>query len=325
MVIVKLDGNLSFLTPNMIHDESSVLYRQYRKSWKEYPANFVLRDFPMHLDIEATSRCNLKCSFCDRQPYLDKSQIGDMDFGLFKSIIDEGRDHALWAVKLSYRGEPLLHKDIFKMISYAKKKGVIDVYFNTNATLLDKEAAQKIIDAGLDRVSISIEGTTAQEYQKMRINARFDTVFKNLKYILALKKKNNSKYPKIRIQSVEHPGFDAGKYSRFWAGYCDEVAVLTFTDMSRPPDNSCLRWACPQLWQRMTIEWDGTVFACNNDKLRLLAAGNLKDKTIYDCWHDRSVEKVRCLHRLGRFRQARSCNECPWRMGQLSKIRSAEV
>ena len=319
MAFVSINGNLNSLTATSVHDGGSGEYQRYRQCWQDYPSRFILRDFPLHLDIEATSRCNLKCVFCDRQPYLAKHQAGDMDFALYKKIIDEGARHNLWAIKLSYRGEPLLHKDIFKMASYAKKKGILDVYFNTNATLMDKDAAKKIIDSGLDRISISVEGTNADEYENLRINAKFDAVLKNIKRLVALKNKMRVDLPKIRIQSVNYPGFDAGKYRSFWADYADEVAVLNFTDMSRPADTAKAKWGCPQLWQRMTIEWDGTVFACNNDKLRLLTAGSLKNKSVYDCWHDQSIDKIRSFHSSGRFRDVRSCNECPWRMSQMKK------
>lgn len=319
MAHTRINGNLNSLTASNVHEGGNAEYRHYRQCWQDYPSRFILRDFPMHLDIEATSRCNLKCVFCDRQPYLAKDQIGDMKLALYKKIIDEGAEHKLWAIKLSYRGEPLLHKDIFRMVAYAKKKGILDVYFNTNATLMDEEAALKIIDSGLDRVSISVEGTSAFEYEKLRVNARFGTVLKNITQLGALKKKMRLEHPKIRIQSVNYPGQDIDKYRSFWADHCDEVAVLDFTDMSKSADANPVKWSCPQLWQRMTIEWDGTVFACNNDKLRKLSTGNLKNRSVYDCWHDQSINKIRDLHSLGCFREVQSCNECPWRMAQVKK------
>ena len=319
MALVRINSNLNSLTATTVHDGGSAEYQRYRRCWNDYPARFILRDFPLHLDIESTSRCNLKCVFCDRQPYLAKDQAGDMGLALYKRIIDEGAEHKLWAIKLSYRGEPLLHKDIFKMVGYAKKKGILDVYFNTNATLMDKEAAKKILDSGLDRISISVEGTSAPEYEKLRVNSKFDTVFRNIKQLFELKKKMCLSFPRIRIQSVDYPGFSADKYRSFWADYADEVAVLDFTDMSKEPDTKPCKWSCPQLWQRMTIEWDGTVFACNNDKLRKLFAGDLKNKSVYDCWHDPSINKIRSFHGQGHFRDVRSCNECPWRMAQMRR------
>lgn len=319
MVQIKPDGNFNPLGGVSVHSGKTDEYREYRRCWSEYPSNFVLRDFPMHLDIEITNRCNLRCTFCDRRPYLGKGSFGDMDMALFKKIIDEGAGHKLWALKLSYRGEPLLHKNVAEMVGYAKKKGVLDVYFNTNGMLLTEEMSKKLIDAGLDRVSISMEGTDPLAYEKMRVNAKFAVVLKNIDTLAGLRKKMKSEHPKIRIQSVEYPGFDRDEYRRFWLSHGDEVAMLDYTDMSKRVAGLTADWACPQLWQRMTIEWNGNVLPCNNDDPGRLSPGNVKDRDIYDCWHDPKVDEVRRLHRSGRSHEAGDCNGCPWRTAQIKK------
>ncbi len=79
---------------------------------------------------------------------------------MVKKIIDEGADNGLYGAKFNVRGEPLLHKEIDKIVYYAKKKGLIDVYFNANALLLNEEMCKRLIDSRLDRISISIEGYT---------------------------------------------------------------------------------------------------------------------------------------------------------------------
>lgn len=280
----------------------------------------MLRDFPMHLDIEVTSRCNLKCTFCDRQPYMKRGQFGDMDFKLYKRIIDEGRENKLWSIKLSYRGEPLLHDKVIEMISYAKESGILDIYFNTNGMLLTEEMSRRIIDAGLNRISVSVEGTKPEEYEKMRVNAKFETVLKNIDMLMALRRKLNAGHPKVRVQSVNYSGFDLEGYRSFWSGRCDEVAMLDFTDMSRRVQGLDSEWACPQLWQRMTIEWDGLVFCCNNDDLRLLSAGNVGNKTVRECWHDSKAASARELHRAGKSHKVNACDGCPWRTAQIQKL-----
>jgi len=316
---VKPDANFHSLGGVSVHDGRSEEYGEYRRCWSEYPSNFILRDFPMHLDIEITNHCNLKCTFCDRQPFLDKNKTGNMDLSLYKKIIDEGAEHRLWGVKLSYRGEPLLNKNIMEMILYAKRKGIMDVYFNTNGMLLSEEMSREIIDAGLDRISISVEGTDPDLYEKMRINAKFDTVLKNVNRLMELREKMKIGHPKIRVQSVNYSGFDIEDYRHFWLDYCDEVAMLDFTDMSTRDSGLIRDWACPQLWQRMTIEWDGTVFPCNNDDLRLISPGNVNNRTVHECWHDGMVSNVRVLHQNGRSHEIKDCDGCPWRTAQIKK------
>jgi len=303
-----------------VHDNLDKEYQQYRRSWIELPEKFIIRDFPMHLDIETTSCCNLKCTFCDKLPLLKKNQRGYIDLDLYKKIIDEGAEHKLWGVKLSYRGEPLLHKDICKMVHYAKKNGVLDVYFNTNGMLLSEEVSNELIDAGLNRISISIEGVDAASFEQKRIGAKFDVIKKNIEILLNLRSKKNVNYPKIRIQTLHVSGFNLEQYRNYWVKFCDEVAAVDYKDESKRKSGLVYDWACPQLWQRMTVEWDGTILPCNNDDLRMLSPGNVKDKTIHRCWHDDKINKIRHLHKQGLSHKIEDCNGCPWRTAQINKL-----
>lgn len=320
MVVVNPNANFYSLNGFSDPEEMSAEYQEYRKSWIEYPIALKLRDFPMHLDIEATNRCNLRCTFCDKLPYLRKDQIGDMNMNLYKKIIDEGMERKLWGVKLSYRGEPLLHKSIVEMVEYAKMKGILDIYFNTNGMLLNETMSARLIDAHLDRVSISVEGTDPVLFEKERKGAKFDVIVRNVNTLIELREKKNVKYPKVRIQTVYFPNLDLEAYRDYWLNHCDEVAAVDYKDAGCREKGIIGQWACPQLWQRMTIEWDGTVLACNNDDLRLLSVGNANEKSIYDCWHDLNVQKIRNLHKQGNSHLVAACDGCPWRTAQLMKL-----
>lgn len=323
-VTAKANQNFSSLTSSSVHDIDSPEYIEYRRCWEEYPANFVVRDFPLHLDIESTNRCNLRCTFCDKLPVMRKNQIGDMNFDLYKKIIDEGSEKGLYGVKLSYRGESLLHKKISEMVSYAKNKGIIDVYFNSNGMLLSEDMSLRLLDAGLDRISISIEGTDPISFEKERRGAKFSTIKNNIINLIELRNRKQSSCPKVRIQTVALPGLDLESYKKYWAAYCDEVAAIDYKDASaRNVNINDSDWACPQLWQRMTIEWDGTIMPCNNDDLRSLSPGNVNEKSVEDCWHAAVVEKARALHRNGQSHLLASCDGCPWRTTQLLKKSTA--
>ncbi|MHC9543661.1 MAG: radical SAM/SPASM domain-containing protein [Vulcanimicrobiota bacterium] len=317
------NANFYSLAGSSDPEEKSDAYIEYRRSWLEYPSKFFLRDYPMHLDVEATSRCNLKCTFCDKLPLLKKHQIGDMDWNLYKRIIDESSKHRLWGLKLSYRGEPLLHKKIVEMVSYAKSKGILDIYFNTNGMLLHERMSTNLINAGLDRISISIEGTDPEAFERERIGAKFKTVLKNVEKLKSLREEKGVNHPKIRIQSVLLPGLDPDFYRTFWMERCDEVSLIDYKDESVREKGLKYCWACPQLWQRMTIEWDGTILPCNNDDIRLFSPGNVNEKPILVCWHDPAVNKMREFHKIGRSHEIEDCDGCPWRTAQIKKLKNA--
>ena len=145
----KLKGEFSFLI--------------YRLKWNLSSRRVYLPQFPLHLDIELTNICNLKCSMCF-QKYM-KSNKGLMKWALYKKIIDEGAVKGLAAIKLQVRGESFLHPDLMRCIKYAKEKGIMDVQITTNGTLLDEEKSRKIIESGLDMIIFSLDSNHRISYE----------------------------------------------------------------------------------------------------------------------------------------------------------------
>ena len=314
------NANFTALSGNSIHTNREPRYLEYRRRWMENPRNLVVEDFPIHLDIEATNRCNLKCVFCDKLPYLSPNQFGDMDYGLFTRIIDEGAIWGLCSIKLSYRGEPLLHPRLPDMVAYAKNKGILDIYFNTNGMLLSEAKSRALIEAGLNRISISVEGTDPVAFEKARVGASFNRIKRNAETLLTLRESTGLDFPKVRIQTVTLPGIDLEEYAHYWSPYCDETAAIDFKEAEeRNKTLEAPDWACPQLWQRMTIEWDGCIMPCNNDDYRRLSPGNVSDMGVFNSWHAPMVQNARELHKQGRSHELASCNGCPWRTTQLLK------
>lgn len=318
------NANFTSIGGASVHDKTNPAYIEYRRRWTDNPPNFVVDKFPVHLDIEATNRCNLKCTFCDKLPLIPKDKFGFLDFNLFKNIIDEGKENGLCSIKLSYRGEPLLHPKIMDMVAYAKDSGLLDVYFNTNAMLLTEKKAAELIDAGLDRISISVEGIVPAQYEKERVGASFSTVINNIDTLISTKEKMNVSHPRIRVQTVALPGIDLEEYVKFWSSHSDETAALDYNEYVVQRNTSLVdtKWACPQLWQRMTIEWSGEIMPCNNDDFGKLSPGNVNTMSVHDCWHSEIVERARALHKEGKSHMVEACNGCPWRTTQILKHQS---
>ena len=319
-VLAEANSNFTPLSGQSVHSNADPRYIKYRRRWVKNPEKFIVEEFPIHLDIEATNRCNLKCTFCDKLPYLKAEEFGFLDFGLFRKIIDEGAEKGLCGIKLSYRGEPLLHRQLHQMVAYAKRKGILDIYFNTNGMLLSESKTRSLIDAGLDRISVSLDGTDPVMFEKQRVGARFDVVKRNLERLLNIREKGGYSHPRVRVQTVKLPNIDLEEYARYWAEYSDETAAIDFKEATERNDTlQDPEWACPQLWQRMTVEWDGRIMPCNNDDYRLLSPGNVSKKSVSECWTATIVEEARELHRNGRSHDVRACNGCPWRTTQLKK------
>lgn len=149
---------------------------------------------PTMLQLEPTNKCNLKCGMCHRN-FMPLSKIGELDFSDFRKIADPLFPY-LEQVWLQGLGEPFLCKDIFKMIRYLKGRNVF-VNTVTNATLLTHDVCKRIISSGLDEISISIDGATANTYERIRVGANFKEVIENAQTLTSLIKRTTQNRPKV--------------------------------------------------------------------------------------------------------------------------------
>jgi radical SAM protein with 4Fe4S-binding SPASM domain len=295
---------------------------EYRRKWDENPKKLDHGEFPLHLDIEVTSNCNLKCPFCATT--YSKFNNGYMKWETAKKILDEAGEKGLYACKFNFRGEPLLHKELGRFIKYAKDKGIIDVFFNTNAVFLTEEKAKMLIDDGLDRLTISFEGFDKTVYERNRVGANFEEVVANVERLRSLRDKLGVSKPKIRVQTVLVPELKdcMDNYVAFWA---DKVDQVSYNDMEPSVDTVLQRikqvkstWICPFPYQRMTIMWDGTVTACKNDYNGKLALGNVNHDSLEKCWIH-LLKTLREQHRKGFAHEIQVCRECPLRLSELTE------
>ncbi|MHC1791203.1 radical SAM/SPASM domain-containing protein [Solidesulfovibrio sp.] len=313
-----------------LFDSDDPRFQEYRRRWQEQPTTFAAGEFPLFLDLEVTNLCNLRCTFCATTHFPPTVKRGLIDPEIVYRLLDEGGSHGLYGVKFNDRGEPLLHPELPSFVRYAKQQGLVDVYFNTNAMLLTPEKSAALIEAGLDRISFSVEGTSADPYERLRVRGKFDTVLANIRELRRLRDAAGSATPKIRVQSVLVPEIRdrLDDYRRFWEPIADEVSVLDYkeeSDAAARLAHFAYPWACPQLWQRMTVWWDGTILPCNEDDQGRQALGNVKDMTIAQAWKDEKLEAMRRLHRQGQAHQLPACDGCYLRDSQIKRLQREET
>ncbi|KWT91050.1 radical SAM/SPASM domain-containing protein [Candidatus Magnetominusculus xianensis] len=296
-------------------------FMEYRRMWENNPMTLTAGTFPVHLDIETTSTCNLRCPFCKTTYSRTDINNGFMSWETLKKIMDEAGENGLYACKFNFRGEPLLHKELCRFIRYAKEKGLVDVFFNTNGTLLTPDKAEALIESGLDRLTVSFEGFEKELYEKNRVGATFEAVVKNIEALRDLKIRHGSRTPKVRIQAVLIPEL-RGRLDEFTAFWSDKADQISYNEMLDNVPNTIKPavspWICPFPYQRLMIMWDGTITACYNDHYGKLAVGNVHNVTIKEAWKS-LMEPLRKLHKAGRAHEAQACAECPMRMNEIKK------
>jgi radical SAM protein with 4Fe4S-binding SPASM domain len=155
---------------------------------------------PRELQLEVTGACNLRCHMClvRYRPALDRTE-GSLGFARFREIVDALPD--LTRLTLQGLGEPLLAPDLLAMIEYAAARGV-RAGFNTNATLLTRRVAERLVDAGLEWLCISLDGARAETYESIRDGARFATVEGNVRGLVDVMRERQATRPELSIVFV---------------------------------------------------------------------------------------------------------------------------
>jgi MoaA/NifB/PqqE/SkfB family radical SAM enzyme len=150
---------------------------------------------PVCLYLETTNRCNLLCTTCPRT-YEDLEPPADMSWELFTRIVDQYPSIA--RVVLHGIGEPMMVKDLPRMVRYLRDRGTY-VLFNTNGTLLRPKKGRELIEAGLDELRISLDAAEAKTFKLVRGRDWFGRIVRNVREFVALKAALGAQNPRLSL------------------------------------------------------------------------------------------------------------------------------
>jgi radical SAM protein with 4Fe4S-binding SPASM domain len=300
-------------------------YFEYRRRWEQDPKNHVVGPAPIHLDIEATSNCNMECIMCPRTDMVAAGtfwKVKSFDFDLYTRLIDEGVKNGLCSLKFNYLGEPTLNRRLVEMIEYAKRAGLVDVMFNTNASQLDETLSRRLIASGLDKLFFSFDSPHRETYNKIRVGGDYDQVLGNIRRFVAIRREMKSLKPFTRVSMVRMKENDTDweAFKALFEPLVDAVAWVDYMDHSGqaktdrgvvPLGGRTKKFCCPQLWQRTFIHPDGVVNVCCVDSARELSVGNIHGRTLQEIWTGPEYQRLRDLHAQGRFEEIPTCARCP--------------
>lgn len=148
---------------------------------------------PVCMYLETTNRCNLLCTTCPRT-YEELEPPADMSWELFTSIVDQIPDLA--RAVLHGVGEPMLVKNLPRMVRYLKDRGVY-VLFNTNGTVLHERNGRALIDAGLDELRVSLDASSAKSFRQIRGKNYFDRILRNVRAFRDLQEREGHDKPRV--------------------------------------------------------------------------------------------------------------------------------
>lgn len=307
---------------------------------KEKSESFDAGKFAERITLELTNSCNLRCTFCPRH-CMAKHQ-GFLDVELAKRLIDEMANYSPVSVVPFFRGEPLLHPGWPKLLAYMKKKGLGPLQLTTNATLMDEEAARKLIEIEVDFISFSMDTLDSSRYEAARRGANYSVVVANIMMLLAMKEKMGSRYPEVQISAIDIPEYRQGMddFVAFWRSKVDRVRVYIEHSQDGHPGSIAealpyfeKRLPCRKVFTDMVILWDGEVALCNHDWTREKGQqiGTVTESSIAEIWNSERYREIREMHHEGNLADEPLCEHCDhWKMyylpeGYLGRLYKREI
>ena len=271
---------------------STLLHKNIR--WGEYAA----------LSIEPTNSCNLSCPECPTGMASLQRGKGKFPFDAFEKLIAEKKSSLIY-LNFYFQGEPFLNKDLLQMVNVAHRNKIY-TSTSTNAQLINKEIAKEIVLSGLDRILISIDGTTQEVFERYRVGGDLAKVLSATKEIVYWKKKLKRNNPQLVFQFLvfrfnEHQiseikamakAMNVDKLSfktaqLYHLENADDI-VPTINKYARYKKDKDARWKiksnfpnrCWRMWHSAVITQDLNLVPCCFDKDAEHIFGNIKQNTL---------------------------------------------
>lgn len=318
----------------------------FRRTWNQLMlelsyllSNFLRRPivwgYPISFSLEPTNRCNLGCPECPTGAKTMKRASGFIRWDVFQASVDTMSKRAIY-MTLYFQGEPFMHPQIFDMIKHAQQKKLY-VATSTNAHYLDEKRARKVVESGLDKLIISLDGVDQKTYEAYRKGGDLDKVLEGIRNIVSAKDEMKSKKPFVELQFLvlgtnEHQIKEIQALARQLK--VDKLALKTAQvydfENGNPliPKNEKysryrklandkyeiklkMRDRCYRMWTGCVITFNGDVVPCCFDKDAEYNMGNIKETEIEKLWKSEKYQSFRrqLLKDRASIEMCRNCTE----------------
>lgn len=269
---------------------------------REVEKKFKMSQFPLNVAIEVSNHCNLNCIMCMNDKLTRKR--GFMPIELYKKIIDEIAEKSPYSrIWLDFYGEPLLLRyKLYFMIDYAKKKGCKNICLNTNATLMNHEMTEMILDSGIDFISFDVYGYSKDVLEKICVGANRDVIYDNIDYFLKRKKERGSieMVAEVKVLELKENKHELDQIIQYWRKKGAWTTIRRAISWGggvkeiyhEVPQE---RIACGYSVGLCAITWDGKVATCALDADARQIYGDVKELSLEQIWKKRNRELV-ALH-----------------------------
>ena len=290
--------------------------------------NVVPLDTPYSVHIDICSICNFKCNFCfqsDPEAMSKKGyKYGSMSFDLFKKITDDLKEfnHKIRKVKIGLHGEPTLHTELPKMISYMKSQNVTEITeLFTNASRLNPKLNRELIDAGLDRVNMSIEGLSSEKYKEVTgVAVDMEKFVENIRNLYEIRK-DCKIY--IKIVDINLSKEDKDRFFAIFGDICDEIfienVVPQWAEISKFDVDTTGMYGqkvdrykeiCPFPFMYLHFNFNGTASPCTLDWGKEVLIGDVQKESALAIWQGTNLYELQMKMLEKQRDDIPFCNKC---------------
>jgi len=287
---------------------------------------------PISLTVEPTNYCNLHCPECPTGNNSSRREKGYLRMSDYKNIIDTLSPWLFYQM-IYFQGEPFLHPQIFNIIKYAHQQKIYTCT-STNGHFITHENAQRIIESGLDKIIISVDGVNQETYEKYRKGGELQKVISGVKILSNLKRRYQTKHPKIIIQFLvfrfnEHQIKEIKSLGKSIGANKIELKTAQIESVNDkldllPLNNRYSRYTsrnnqikiknklknrCFRIWSTLVTTWKGDVIPCCFDKNADKKMGNMHKNNLLQIWQSPDFNHFR-YEILTNRKNIKMCNNC---------------
>lgn len=291
-------------------------------NWIEKRGRLFLKDVlplntPLKIEVEPSFGCNFKCIYCLCSQKTDSSQFMSLD--LFDKIINGAKKFPkkIKSFNFTGRGEPMLNKNIYEMIKKANNIAEETVLI-TNGSLLTRDNADKLIDANIKIIRVSLQGINEQDYYDIsRFKINFNNFLNNLKYLYEHKKDTKLflKMPDISIATDNRKKI----FYELFQDKSDFLVIQNIDNLTDKIDYSNIVISpntnnvivCPQPFYSIYVNYKGECFPCCHTEYTRLKIDTISDSTnIYDIWNSNNLKDFRITQLKSQRYSIEECSKC---------------
>ncbi len=305
---------LSTLSAKKIANATAVLASYYLAKSLHKPVQWGM---PFNVSVEPTTSCNLGCPQCPSGLKSFTRPTGNLEYDFYRRMVDELGNKLIY-LYFYFQGEPYMHPQFLQLVKYASQQKIYTVT-STNAHFLTERKARETVESGLNRIIISIDGTTQQTYEQYRVGGSLEKVIAGTKNLVRVRKELKSKTPHIIFQFLvvkpnQHQVEEVKKLAK--ALGVDEVRLKTaqvynfknghqliptieqYSRYKKQADGTFLIKNemlnhCWKLWHSCVITWDGKIVPCCFDKDAQHQLGNLHTQSFSQIWQSNLYSSFR--------------------------------